>query len=207
MSWSAWWMLTLEVTVGIILDLFLALLAGTILVSIWKGRISLNKLLSEANGDASLSRLQFLIFTFVIALSLFLVILSQSTAPAFPKEIPAGIFALLGISASSYLVSKGIQFSNPAGLGSPALTLTPTSLQVVAGMAATTFTATVVNCSQGAATPAITWALDAPAHGSIVTQPNGAAVYTPAPGIAAGTTVTIRAQAAGFTDGTVIIAY
>jgi hypothetical protein len=195
----------LTLVAGWIVEVFLALLAGTILVYIWTKKISLNKLLSEANGDASLSRLQFLIFTFVISLSLFFVILAQPKGPGFP-EIPAGIFALLGISASSYLVSKGIQYSNPSGLGGPALSLSPTTLQVAAGQAPTTFTAAVVNATTGTTLPAITWALDAPALGTIVPQPNGA-IYTPGTGIAPGTKVTVRAQAAGFEDGTAIITY
>src|SRR5262249_49131478 len=60
-------------------------------------------------------RFQFMIFTFVIALSLFLVIVGKSP-PQFPNIIPGGILALLGISGSSFLVSKGIQFSDPAGV-------------------------------------------------------------------------------------------
>jgi hypothetical protein len=93
---------------------------------IWRGEIDLTKLISEPNGDASTSRLQFLIFTFVIALSLFLVIVGQ-TPPKFPEVIPATVMALLGISGSSYLVSKGIQFSDPAGIqrSEKGLTITP----------------------------------------------------------------------------------
>ena len=78
----------------------------------------LSKLISEPNGDASMSRFQFLIFTFVIALSLFLVIVGQQP-PKFPDTIPAAVLSLLGISGSSYLVSKGIQFSDPAGIYGP----------------------------------------------------------------------------------------
>src|SRR5207253_6606553 len=70
--------------------------------------------ISEPNGDASMSRLQLLVFTFVVALSLFLVIVATKP-PDFPA-IPPSVLSLLGISASSYLVSKGIQFSSPDGL-------------------------------------------------------------------------------------------
>jgi hypothetical protein len=45
---------------------------------------------------------------------LFLVIVSTSP-PSFPT-IPGTVLSLLGISGSSYLVSKGIQFSDPAGI-------------------------------------------------------------------------------------------
>lgn len=96
----------LELAVGWVLVVFVGLLELLILWKIWVGDIDLNKLISEANGDASLSRFQFLIFTFVISMSLFLVVVSSG--PAFPAEIPAGIFVLLGISGGSYVVSKGI---------------------------------------------------------------------------------------------------
>ena len=81
----------------------------------WKiatGTIDISELISEEakqdkpRGKASLSRFQFLIFTFVIALSLFWVIVRQE---GFPEEIPNGIFLLLGISGGSYVLSKGIQ--------------------------------------------------------------------------------------------------
>jgi protein-S-isoprenylcysteine O-methyltransferase Ste14 len=85
---------------------FIGLLAITILVKIWRNEIDLSKLLCEDKSDkASLSRFQFLIFTFVIALSYFWVILMKQ---GFPDEIPTGVYALLGISGGSYVVSKGI---------------------------------------------------------------------------------------------------
>ncbi len=100
-------MQTLAVVMGWILALVVGLLGFAIVWLIYTGRIDLTKVISEPNGDASLSRFQFLIFTFVIAMSLFLVIV-ENTPPKFP-EIPSGVFALLGISAGSYVVSKGIQ--------------------------------------------------------------------------------------------------
>ena len=87
----------------------------TIFFLIWTGKIDISRLISEPNGDASMSRFQFLVFTFVIGLSLLLVIVGKSGPPAFPHEIPGGILALLGISGGSYVVSKGIQFSSPEG--------------------------------------------------------------------------------------------
>ncbi|HZR03171.1 MAG TPA: hypothetical protein VFA81_08385 [Burkholderiales bacterium] len=106
-----------------------AVVGGVGLALIWRifdGSIDLTKLISEPNGDASMSRLQFLIFTFVIAISLFLIIVSQPH-PAFPSNIPPTVLSLLGISASSYLVSKGIQFSNQAGIEqrAPQVTIYP----------------------------------------------------------------------------------
>ena len=45
----------------------------------------------------------------------------------FPDTIPQGILVLLGISSSSYLVSKGIQFSAPETLieGDPTIVIAP----------------------------------------------------------------------------------
>lgn len=94
------------------------LIGGFGLVILWKmanGKIDLNKLVSEPDGSgASLSRFQFLIFTFVISMSLFWVILAKK---GFPTDIPSGIFILLGISGGSYLVSKGVQSSNKPTAG------------------------------------------------------------------------------------------
>jgi len=103
----------LGVICGYMICLLIGLLGFTVLWRIWDGTIDLTRLISESNGDASMSRFQFLVFTFVIAMSLFLVIVSAPDHPQFPQVIPATVLALLGISGSSYLVSKGIQFSNP----------------------------------------------------------------------------------------------
>ena len=112
---------------------FVALLGFAIISRIYTGRIDLTRLISEPTGDASMSRFQLLIFTFVIALSLFLIIASSST-PGFP-DIPSGVLTLLGISASSYLVSKGIQFSQPEGVEDRPVqvTVTPANATLRAG--------------------------------------------------------------------------
>ncbi len=86
----------LGVAIGWILTVFLGLLGGIILWLILTGRIDLKNLISESNGDASLSRFQFLVFTFVIAMSLFYLIANQAP-PGYPA-IPNQILALLGIS-------------------------------------------------------------------------------------------------------------
>ena len=101
---------TLSLAIGWILTIFIGLLAAWILFLIITGKINLSQLLSEPTGQASLSRFQFLIFTFVIALSLFLIIVAQDH-PKFPETIPGGILALLGISGGSYVVAKGIAVS------------------------------------------------------------------------------------------------
>src|SRR5437899_5391814 len=104
----------LGVVCGYIICIFVGLFAIAVLWRIADGTIDLARLISEPNGDASMSRFQFMVFTFVIALSLFLVTVSVKPA-AFPN-IPGTVLSLLGISGSSYLISKGIQFSDPAGV-------------------------------------------------------------------------------------------
>ena len=98
----------LTVTAGLIVVIFIGLAGLMILWYMVTGRINLEKLISEDDGTASLSRFQFLVFTFVIAMSLFLVIVGK-TPPEFPPEIPLEVLALLGISGGSYVISKGIQ--------------------------------------------------------------------------------------------------
>jgi hypothetical protein len=198
----------LTATAGWVVVAFVGLFGLIFLIRVLQDRIVLNKLISEPNGDASLSRLQFLIFTFVIAMSLFLIIVGQKGGPAFP-EIPAGIMALLGISGGSYLVSKGIQFSNPAGVtgARPTLMLSaPPAGQLAAG-ANTSFTVSLLNVPDGTAMPSLTWSLDAPAHGTLAPAAGaGAATYTaPAASPGAGTKITVRVQAVGFEDGLAVV--
>jgi hypothetical protein len=86
-----------------------------VLAAIASGKIDISLLLEEkgsSGGGASMSRFQFLIFTFVVAISLLLIVVSKSD---FPKEIPVGVLTLLGISASTYAVSKGIQSASSDG--------------------------------------------------------------------------------------------
>ncbi len=100
--------------VGLIISGLLGFLGLIVVYLILRGRIDLSKLISEPNGDASLSRFQFLLFTFVIAMSFFLIVVSKDP-PVFP-EIPVEILALLGISGGSYVISKGIQTSRDIGI-------------------------------------------------------------------------------------------
>ena len=154
---------------------FLAFLGLAILYYIFTERIDLSGLISEPNGDASMSRFQLLVFTFVIAASLFLIIASGSP-PSFPKDIPQGVLILLGISSSSYLVSKGIQFSSPQGVSarSPQVTIKGTSDTTTAGGKTIQFKAEVF----GLTNDAVDWSLDPPTNmGTIDT--NG--LYTPPP--------------------------
>jgi hypothetical protein len=92
-----------------ILVIFVGALAAIILYKIFTGKIDLTKLVSESNGDASMSRFQFLIFTFVIAL-MWIYLFFCKDCQGFP-EINNGVLGLMGISGGSYVVSKGIQKS------------------------------------------------------------------------------------------------
>ncbi len=123
-------MTTLVMICGYLICGIVGLIGVAILWLIFNGKIDLSRLISEPTGDASMGRFQFLIFTFVISLSLFLVILSakdkNGNSPAFPDTIPGGILTLLGISGSSYAVGKAIQFSDPAGIEDRPVTVTIT---------------------------------------------------------------------------------
>jgi hypothetical protein len=87
--------------------LFLSALGVIVLVKMFTDKIDLEWLISEDNGHASIAKFQLLIFSFVIAISL--VRLVEAT-DKFP-EVSSGILTLLGISASTYAVGKGIQKS------------------------------------------------------------------------------------------------
>ena len=100
----------LKFIAGLIVVVFIGLAGLLILWYMVTGKINLEKLISEDDGTASMSRFQLLVFTIVIAMSLFLIIVGQEP-PAFPPKIPAEILALLGISGGSYVISKGIQKS------------------------------------------------------------------------------------------------
>lgn len=102
----------LKVATGFTLLALVFLFGFAVLVYIAKGYIDLSDLLSEVDAKgASMSRFQLLIFTLVIALSLFLVVAAKME---FPDHIPPEILTLLGISASTYAVSKGIQAGSSA---------------------------------------------------------------------------------------------
>jgi hypothetical protein len=113
---------------GIFLSVFSALIivilagfAGAVLGKIITNDIDLKYLISEDNGNASMSRFQFLLFTFVIAASYFLYVAEtvakiDPSKPIILPNIPPGVLGLIGISGASYVVAKGIQKS--AGDGS-----------------------------------------------------------------------------------------
>lgn len=88
---------------------FLGVLAIILLYKIATDKIDLEWLISEDNGHASMSKFQLLVFTFVIAISL---VKLTEQLHKFPI-IDNGVLTLLGISASTYAVGKGIQKSGP----------------------------------------------------------------------------------------------
>ena len=76
---------------------------------IYRDQIDISGILSESatSNKASLSRFQFLLFTYVFT-GLYLVLCIEAGSLI---EIPNGVLGLLGISAGSYAVSKGISVS------------------------------------------------------------------------------------------------
>src|SRR5258708_3239715 len=114
----------LELLAGYVLCGFIAIIGLVVAWKIATGQIDISKILLEKDGNpgslgsASMARLQLLIFVFVIAISFFLVVISNikilqvrgsdRELPVLP-EVPKGVMALLGISASSYAVGKAIQ--------------------------------------------------------------------------------------------------
>ncbi len=53
-----------------------------------------------------------MLFTVIVGVGIFLYLLNNLQLPV----IPPSVLSLLGISVSTYAVSKGIQFSRPEGL-------------------------------------------------------------------------------------------
>jgi hypothetical protein len=74
----------------------------------------------------------------VIAISFILITVSNKQ-PTFP-EIPPTVLALLGISAGSYVISKGIQKDITLAQMPPAISVSPDSITAVPGQSVT-FTA------------------------------------------------------------------
>ena len=124
---------------GAVVVVFLGAAGAIVLAKMLWDQIDLRYLVSEDNGNASLSRFQFLIFTFVIAASYFLVVIWGLTTGGGNvlqvgadnvltlPSIPAGVLGLIGISGGSYVISKGIQKSADANSGSSITGITITS--------------------------------------------------------------------------------
>ncbi len=115
-QWISWWGF---VVISIILLGFAAL----VLWKIFRDPDALRGLLSEPpvpgvtdEPKASLSRFQFLIFTFVIAGLYLLLCIEAGTL----IEIPGNVLALLGISGGTYVVSKTVTASERKPAAPPA---------------------------------------------------------------------------------------
>jgi hypothetical protein len=85
--------------------------AAVVLWQVWAGTIKLDGLIAELDparpadyGKASLSRFQFLLFTFVVA-GLFL-LLSIETGAFI--HVPCDVLGLIGISSGTFVVSKAV---------------------------------------------------------------------------------------------------
>ena len=115
-QWIAWWGF---VVISIILLGFAAL----VLWKLFSDADALRGLISEpaspndiGEPKASLSRFQFLIFTFVIAGLYLLLCIEAGTL----IEIPGNVLALLGISGGTYVVSKTVSASERKPPAAPA---------------------------------------------------------------------------------------
>jgi len=103
----------LKLSIGYGALVLVFLFGFAILAAIASDKINISELLEEESGGASTSRFQLVIFTFVIGLSFVLIV---ATSGKFP-DLPTNVLALLGISASTYGVSKGIQAGAKNGDG------------------------------------------------------------------------------------------
>jgi len=110
-------MLVLTVFFGFGFLVIMGLLCVMLLQKMWKNEIDLSTLLKEANGDASMSRFQLLVFSLVVAVGIFLYMLNNLKLPVIDQSI----LTLLGISASTYAAGKGISFSRPEGVTKPSM--------------------------------------------------------------------------------------
>ncbi len=99
----------LLLVLGSELAVLLFIFGVIVLYALATDQIKIDKLINEPSGDASISRFQLLIFTFTIALSfVYLVIIGPGKFP----DVPNQVLILLGISASTYGVGKGLQVVN-----------------------------------------------------------------------------------------------
>src|SRR5688500_412530 len=88
---------------------FLALLQVLLIWKMANNTINLKFLISDDSGDASLSRFQLLLFTFVIAAGMLYLTVEGKD---FPK-INEGVLILLGISSASYALGKSLDKQAP----------------------------------------------------------------------------------------------
>lgn len=114
-------------TASVIVFGLIFLLGAFGLVILWlmlSGRMDIRLLIAEADGKASLSRFQALIFTFVIAGGFLAVLVETGT---FPTNIPIEIVYILAGSLGTFLASKGIQSSREEAGAAPLVRAEDTS--------------------------------------------------------------------------------
>jgi hypothetical protein len=99
----------IKLIIGYTVCVVVGLLALLVIWKIIRGDINLDLLISEKTGEASMSRFQLLVFSFIVGLSFFFIVMTSKSLP----DVPGGVLGLLGISASSYTVSKAIQANMP----------------------------------------------------------------------------------------------
>jgi hypothetical protein len=180
--------------VPIVIMVILTALAAKIVWQIWSGEMDISKLLSNS-ADASLSRFQFLIFTFVIGFSYLMILCFEvvhngaggvpsvvnaahaavsAANPASAAGVPvrielpdaSGAAWLLGISAGGYALGKGIQTS-----GDTATKNAEVTANAAAGAAAAVATGqqtvarTVTTTPGGGASGTVTSTTPAPPEG------------------------------------------
>ena len=105
---------------------FLTALEALILWKMATDKLDLRRLIANDNGDASLSRVQLLVFTFVIAAGFLYLTAKGSTFPV----VSNGVLVLLGISGATYAIGKSLD--KPATSQTAATAKAPTSSPVVA---------------------------------------------------------------------------
>jgi hypothetical protein len=113
----------LEIFAGYIICILMAVFGFVVAWKLITNQIDISRLLEEKDepktigrGPASMARFQLLVFIFVIAISFFIVVISNvkirqakgDKGPDIP-EVPSGALLLLGISTSGYAVGKAIQ--------------------------------------------------------------------------------------------------
>lgn len=83
--------------------------ALAVIVVIWMAtnKIDLKYLIADEAGDASMTRFQLLLFTFIVAVGL---VKALAAKDGFP-EIPNSILVLIGVSGSTYAVGKAVNSS------------------------------------------------------------------------------------------------
>lgn len=120
---------TLNNLLGLLAGLFVGLLGLLVIWQIITGKIDLKYLIADDPGDASMSRFQLLIFTFVVAIGLLKIVEASGKFP----DIPNSILLLVGVSASTYGVGKAL---TPDAGGNPKTGQQHSGTQRASGQAA-----------------------------------------------------------------------